>query len=121
MGNHLTKQQENKMKIIDSREIERDYGFIGNEVIIDHPEYGRILVLDGFGGIDTPSGGAVRWRHGSVYHLKADDTFSNLDVEDSNYNSLLTLIKNCCDQERPYLDLEGYHIETLMKSIDLSK
>jgi hypothetical protein len=67
------------IKLIDSREIDRDYGFAGTEAIVEQPEYGRLLIADGYGEKGL-CGGMVRWEHGIAIQLQPGDDFASLDA-----------------------------------------
>lgn len=56
----------NMITVVESRTVERDYGFNGTEAVLDHPKHGRVLLCDGYGGENTLAGGAVRWSHGGA-------------------------------------------------------
>jgi hypothetical protein len=106
-------------KVISKRSVERAYGLNGNEIIIDHATAGRLLLTDGFGGIDTLDGGAVRWKHGLVVQLKPDDTFSVIDSQLADCSYLHDWVIDGYGESRPILNWSGYAIENLAKSLDL--
>jgi len=107
-------------KIVEKETLERAYGFQGVQAIIDHDKHGRLLVLDGFGGMDTLQGGAVRFRHGMVIRLKNTDTLSNLKNQNwNNHESLLSAVLQGCDDDRPVLDWSGSMVSKLAESIGL--
>ncbi len=92
-----------KYTLIDRRTIERDYGFTGRQLIVDHPEHGRLLVQDGFGG-DGIEGRCVRWRHGGIISLLPDDTFVTLDhVCEITYSTTLAIAEQGYNLKRPYV------------------
>jgi hypothetical protein len=99
--------------IVESRAVKRDYGFDGTEAIVDTEKHGRLLIMDGFGGMDELRGGTVRWEHGSVYQLQPGDTFETLD-EDSDYSccgerlSRLRVVVEQSDPSRPWVDWSGH-------------
>lgn len=66
------------MRIIESEVVEREYGFRGTQAIVEHDILGKIVIEDGFGGMDSPAGGAVRWRHGVARKCAAEDTLASL-------------------------------------------
>lgn len=110
-----------KAQLIESRDVERDYGFTGCEAIVDHPTLGRILIVDGYGGENTPSGGCVRWRHGSIYQLLPDDDLDTL--EDGRWNdsmSQLDAILYGIDESRP-LHTGSVSILHIAKSVGLGR
>lgn len=106
-------------KIVETRTVTRDYGFTGNEIIID-TDNGRLLIQDGFGGIDSLRGGAVRWEHGMVHQLKDAGTFATLDEVVNDYGSTL---QDCMtygvDQDRPQLLWHGTAIDKLASYLNL--
>lgn len=106
-------------KIIGTRGVSRDYGFSGIEAIVE-TEKGRLLIQDGFGGIDSIRGGAVRWEHGLVHQLKADDTFTSLDdvVNDAG-STLQDCMTYGTDDARPQLLWDGYALANFAKSVGL--
>ena len=105
-------------KVVEAREVERDYGFTGNEVIVDHPKLGRLLVTDGFGGDPQgPNGMCVRWRHGVVVKLKPDDTFEILDGDWNEWLSILGAVLDGRDDERPIQLWDGPAIAGFMNKL----
>lgn len=106
--------------LVEHVEVEREYGYDGNMAIVDHEQYGRILITDGFGGIDSLEGGCVRWKHGLAIKIKQDDTIEYLqDLEWNDYTDAMTAILQGYDDERPILDISGYAIEAIAKSVGL--
>lgn len=103
----------NGMKIIDQRNVVRDYGFDGHEIIIDHPDYGRILIMDGYGGESTPGGGCVRWTHGKAVLLHNNDTFAVLDASWNDDTSVYGAMINGYDDTRPVLQWPGNAIASM--------
>lgn len=110
-----------KSKIIEQCSVERDYGFNGTVAIVDHKKYGRILIEDGFGGIDG-LGGCVGFKHGRIIKLQKDDTFEKLNslVDDLDYVSILELAENGYDSTRPVMTFfSGRAIQNIATSIGL--
>ncbi len=107
-----------KSKLIAHRNVTRDYGLEGNEAIVD-TDNGRILITDGFCGIDSPRGGAVRWDGGIVYSLKPDDTFDTLGGMWNDTTTHMQALLAGYDDDRPMLMWDGYVIETLASSLGL--
>lgn len=101
--------------VIEQRDVTRDYDLIGSETIIDHPKHGRLLVTDGFGGIDSPCGGAVRFDHGLVVSLKKEDTFNDLNCPWNDYMDTHKAVINGFDSGRPVLNWNGSAITSLSK------
>ena len=108
------------MKIIEKRDVVRDYDFAGIEAIIDHPKHGRLLIQDGFGGIDSMQGGAVRWSHGLVHKLLDTDTFETLgEVVNDHGSTVQDCMTHGTDTTRPQLLWDGFCIAGLAKSLGL--
>jgi len=89
-------------KLIEHESVERDYGFKGTDAIVEANNGDRYLIRDGFGGIDTMAGGAVRWRHGMAVKLQPSDTIDSLKSEKWNdETSLWHAVVNGFDDNRP--------------------
>lgn len=98
--------------LIESQEVERDYGMRGCVAIVQHHKHGRLLLADGFGGMHTLQGGAVRWRHGLAAKLKDGDTLASLwGAEWNDAMSHMSAVMGGHDPERPVLDWTGQHVE----------
>ena len=109
--------------IVETETVERDYGMRGTNMILDHPRHGRLLVCDGYGGVGSVDGGAVRWRHGAVYQLLPGDTLAGLrsaTVETGSAGSmtLMDRMRHGYDDRRPILDWAGYVIERMVGGIE---
>jgi hypothetical protein len=102
-----------KATLIETQATVRDYGFTGTLAIVDTADHGRILIEDGFGGMDSIEGGCVRWKHGSAYQLQPGDTFASL-----GQNGLAAVIQQC-DESRPYLQWSGHVVASVAKSLGL--
>lgn len=106
--------------LIEWEHVGREYGFNGTQAIIDHPEHGRLMITDGFGGIDSLDGGAVRWRHGMVMQLHPGDTFDSLrDAPWNDYMDLFDAVIKGCDDSRPVLNWYGKTIGHLAAQVGL--
>lgn len=106
--------------LVEFEHVKRDYDMNGTNAIIDSPEHGRLLLADGFGGIDQPSGGAVRWRHGMAVKLQPRDTLASLKGE--NINEITTQWEQVIhgyDKTRPILPWPGFVIEKMAESLGL--
>lgn len=68
-----------KATLIDRTTIEGAYGFRFTRAIVDHPTNGRIILSEGFGGMDSLAGGAYRWRHGRAFRAGPHTTIESLD------------------------------------------
>ena len=90
------------------------YGGLCYSVIIE-TESGRILIHQGFGGIDTLHGGAYRWRHGVAVRLRPHDTFQSLSGDWNAATSHLDAILAGYDPKRPVLEWSGRKIENVVK------
>jgi hypothetical protein len=108
--------------VIELESVERDYGMAGTIAIVESPEHGRLLIEDGFGGIDSLQGGSVRWKHGMAVKLQPGDTLESLRQIDPSFQyetSYYEAMKNCLDPSRPILPWEGYVIENVAKACGL--
>lgn len=106
------KNEKKDVKLVEKREVKRDYGFVGVNVIVDHIDHGRLLVVDGFGWQEL-QGGRVRWEHGMVYQLKKNDTL------DSLYRISMNTIFNGYDAARQPLAIEGITATTIATALKL--
>lgn len=98
-------------KVIDSRQVERDYQMTGTEAIVENEKGERLLICDGFGGITSPEGGAVRWRHGLAASLCQYDTFGILDAGEWNEETtLLQAVLRGLDDRRQVLYIDPTNI-----------
>ena len=109
-----------KATIVQQRSVEREYGYQGIEAIIDHKTHGRLFICDGFGGIDYLRGGAVRFYHGIVCKLHAEDDFESIDADWNEFVTVRTAIVNMYDDSRPVLDWSGRAVAGLAKSCGLT-
>lgn len=110
-----------KVKVIEREEVTREFGLRGTNAIIEHPELGRLLICDAYGGEKTMAGGAVRWRHGAAYQLKDTDTIESLEhTHWYNGAMLMDAVIWQLDNDRPYLtDLGAYGVEAIARSAGL--
>ncbi len=109
----------NKTTIVEHVEITRDYGLMGHEAIIDHPKYGRLLIQDSFGGMDSLQGGRVSFKFGLLIQLHADDTFQTITGVWNDYMDLGEAVRQGYDNSRPVMAWTGYMIEKLAESAGL--
>lgn len=101
-------------KIIELETREGQYGMGHTAMVIEHPEHGRLLLVDGFGGVDTPKGGAYRWEHGAVYRLQPSDTLESLRAAAWNEGtSLYDAVVRGLDHARPALEWPGAAVRAL--------
>lgn len=89
------------------------YDMLCTEIIIDHPKHGRLLLVEGFGGVDSLAGGAYRWQHGIVAQLQPGDTLASLHGDGWNdYCNLYQAVVQGYDDSRPILDWTGAMIKS---------
>lgn len=89
-----------------------------NVQVVQHPRHGRLLLTQGWGGMDSPKGGAYRWEHGAAYQLQAEDTLESLRSEEWNdYTSLYEAVLRGYDDSRPVLEWDGNMVAALATSV----
>lgn len=94
-------------KLIESENVERDYGMRGTNAIVE-VDGKRLLICDAFGGIDSLDGGAVRWRHGVMIQLQSSDTLESLRAGKWNESVCLwDAVTHGHDDSRPILTGES--------------
>ena len=101
--------------IVERRSRSGIYDLTAQEMIVDHPKFGRVLIIEGFGGNEL-QGQAYRWRHGMAVALHADDSFAGIDKIDDRKvlpDTFLGLAMLGDDQSRPILNWSGRQIEKL--------
>lgn len=57
-------------------------------IVVDHPEHGRLLMVEGYGGERSMRGGAYRayrWRNGSVWRVPAGFSISETAGQESEH------------------------------------
>lgn len=102
-----------KSRVVDVDRQSGAYDMIRECAIIDHHKHGRILITEGWCGMDDIRGGAYRYTGGAVYQLKPDDTFASLaDEQEQTGNDHLAGI-------RQLLDWTGAMIDRVAKSAGL--
>lgn len=107
------------MKLIEQQTHEGVYGLPHTVAIVEHPEQGRVLIAEGFGGMDDLSGGNYRWRHGVACQLQVTDT---LDALDQARNECCTIIEAALsghDPDRPLLNWSGDEITEVARAAGL--
>lgn len=103
-----------KAKIVEKRTVTGQYDIDFDQMIVDHPEHGRLFLSEGFGGLDSLEGGAYRWKHGLAIALKKDDTFDSLECGEWNeIFALYEAVMQGYDDSRPILPWSGYAIKAL--------
>ena len=112
-------------KLVEKRTYKGVYDFDQTEAIVDHPKLGRILIRQGYGGVDQIIGGAIRWIHGDAYKLHPGDTLEKLDGP-SNYKrewgDPITIYEQIMDQDdnsRPFCSLWGRPLELVAELVGL--
>ena len=68
-----------KTRLIEKNIFDGAYGFSVIEAIIESEKYGKLLIMQGYGGEGTMAGGAMRWRHGMAIKLEESDTIGSLN------------------------------------------
>ena len=101
--------------LIEKQTVLLEYGFKGTLAIVESPLLGKLLIADGYGGENTPRGGAVRWEHGRVAQLQPGDTLESLRADTHSLSSVL----NGYDYTRPLKNWDGWAIENVAKQAGL--
>jgi hypothetical protein len=115
------KEAKKNVKLIESQTVTREYGFTGINAIIEHPDYGRILIMDGYGGEGTMAGGCVRWFHGAAYHLLKNDSLKSLQSTMINEDvSTFEALIHGYDSKRDPICVHGRIIASMAKDAGLS-
>lgn len=106
--------------VVEVDHVEAEYGMLETVAIIEHAKHGRLLIREGFGGIDTLEGGAIRWKHGLVAKLQPDDTLKSLRKAGWNTEmSLYTAVSADYDSTRPVQLWSGFVIEKIAEAAGL--
>lgn len=109
-----------EIKVIEQQFITRDYGFTGVRAVIEHPDHGRLLIEDGYGGENTLMGGAVRFIHGIVIRLKPGDNLAAMKAGSWNdCTNTLSAVLSGYDDERPILPWHGNQIDLIARKAGL--
>jgi hypothetical protein len=104
-----------KTTLLEKLEREGRYGMSTAALILDTDTHGRLLISDGFGGLDSLEGGAYRWKHGVVVRLKAADTFDILAEPWNDYTDTLSAVLAGDDPERPVQPFYGPAIDKIAR------
>ena len=91
-------------KLIEIEHVERDYGMAGVNAVVESSDGKRLLICDGFGGVDSLQGGSVRWQHGMVVELQPTDSIESLRT--GEWNDMTThwdAMIHGYDKDRPIL------------------
>ena len=102
-----------KWKIIEKETNKAEYDMDCVSMIVENENGERYLMQEGFGGMDTMAGGAIRWRHGLIIKIKAGETFSTFEKEWNESATLRDAMLRGYDDERPILDWSGTIIEKI--------
>jgi len=106
-----------KKTLIEKRETEGAYGMISESMIVDTDKHGRLLVSDGFGGMDNQAGGMYRWKHGTVTQLQPDDSFETLSADWNDFVTIEQAARQGYDPNRPVLEWPGHMIAGFVKTV----
>lgn len=104
-----TKPSKAKTTLIDADTKPGAYDMPIARLLVDHAELCRLLILQGFGGMDQLCGGAYRWRHGIALSVPADATLASLDEEEAEYGTL--------SDTHPIIDWDGVVIDKIAQAI----
>jgi hypothetical protein len=106
-------------KLIESNTSAGQYGMTTTEAVIDHPEHGRLYIAEGYGGEQSPAGGAYRWRHGIVCKLQAGDTLESLKAEHNDNYTIRDAMRGGYRDDRPALEWTGDAVQRVAESVGL--
>jgi hypothetical protein len=92
----MAKTAKAKNAIIESDSRSGAYEMRQQRAIIQHHTHGRLLLVEGFGGMNSVEGGMYRWKHGSAYKIEEADTLESIfskhtESEFSDYDSMIPL------------------------------
>lgn len=104
-----TKSRKAKTTLIDADTKIGAYDMHIARMLVDHAELGRLLISQGFGGMDKLCGGAYRWRHGIALSVPADATLASLDKEDAECGPL--------SETHPMIDWDGVVIDKIAQAL----
>lgn len=88
--------------LIEAKTIPGAYDLGRTLLIVEHPQHGRLLLAEEYGGEQSLCGGQYRW--GSAYRLRADDTFRALAADWNEATTVLQAVEHGADDSRPPLD-----------------
>lgn len=107
-------------KLIEKSVTDGPYGFDVESAIIEMPKHGRVYIQQGFGGIDQPIGGAVRWLHGIAVKVLDTDTLESLNNGRwNNETDLLDAVTHGYDKTRPVFEWSGAIIDKIATGLNL--
>jgi hypothetical protein len=114
-----TNETEKKMKLIEKSNEYGVYGLVYAQAIIQHPQHGRTLIKQGFGGGDI-EGSCYRWKHGCGWKIKESDTLESMSNADFNdVMSLADALASNTDATRPMIFDNGKEIEKIAKNLSM--
>lgn len=106
-----------RAKILERKSGRGQYDMVCKAMIVEHPAHGRLLLVEGFGGMDKPQGGVYRWEHGLVFRLQPEDTLESLHTGAWNEGTTLyQAVVHGYDDSRPLLDWNGHAIRKLAEA-----
>lgn len=105
--------------LIEKIVLEGPYEMAVTQAIVEHTAHGRILITQGFGGMDSLEGGCVRWKHGLTVRLLPHDTFDTLDAPYNEWASVKEAALSGYDADRPVLPMEAGEIQRIAEAAGL--
>ncbi len=115
-----TIKQKMSVKVIERRDVIGSYDMRCTQAIVDHSEFGRLLITEGFCGMYDLRGGQYLWEGGVVAQLRPDDTFETLQSPANSIGmTILSFVLDGRDQVRPMLPWPGPNIARLAKKCGL--
>jgi len=89
--------------LIEQDSVRGAYDMLQSRMLITHPTYGTILLLEGFGG-GAVGGQCYRWRHGIACAVPAGSTLAGLDREASRCLCPIHELGEIVDWDGPVVD-----------------
>jgi len=105
--------------ILERRDLPGAYDMLRRVAILEHPQFGRLLIAEGWGGLDSLSGGAYRWRHGFLAQLRPTDTLDLLESEGDEACSIMRRVLAGEDASRRLFDWDGVVIDQMAQRAGL--
>jgi len=103
-----------EIKLIERDAREGAYGMTQTVAIVEHPEHGRLLLMDVYGGAGELRGGMYRW--GVAIGVQPGDTIASLLDGDVEARGRMLAGQ---DDARPVMEWDGATVESIAKSAGL--